>query len=215
MTGISTAIDDENDSAAKTSDGDTVQDGGIAEKQDDGAEGSVATSDAIRTSRGTRFSVTTIATLTAAGCLAASLALASWFGMDARRMDTQRSERELYLHTARQGALNLTTIKYGEVDTDIQRIIDSATGTFYDDFNSRAAAFAEVVRQARSTSLGTITEAGIESVQPDGAQVLVATTVQTTQADQPPQPARHWRMRIAVHKVDAHIAKITNVEFVP
>lgn len=67
----------------------------------------------------------------------------------------------------------------------MQRILDSATGTFYDDFQKRAQPFAEVVKQAKSKSEGTIAEAGLDTSTDNEAQVLVAVTVKTTNAGAP------------------------------
>jgi Mce-associated membrane protein len=120
----------------------------------------------------------------------------------------------MLLAAARQGALNLTTISYAEVDTDIKRILDSATGTFHDDFEKRSQPFVEVVKKAQSKSQGTITEAGLESMQGDNARALVAVTVTTSDAGAAQQEPRSWRMRIDVQKTGED-AKVSNVEFIP
>ena len=87
-------------------------------------------------------------------------------------------------------------------------------GKFYDEFEKRAQPFVEVVKQAQSKSVGTIAEAGLESESDNGAQVLVAVTVKTSNAGAPQQAPRAWRMRISVQKVGDE-AKVSNVEFVP
>ncbi|BBY40102.1 hypothetical protein MMAN_42360 [Mycobacterium mantenii] len=96
----------------------------------------------------------------------------------------------------------------------MQRILDSATGTFYDDFKKRSPAFSEVVKQAHSKSQGTVTEAGLESDDNNQAQVLVAVTVKTSTAGAAEQQPRRWRMRISVQKVGDG-AKVSSVECVP
>ena len=118
------------------------------------------------------------------------------------------------MQVARQGALNLTTIDWQRADADVQRILDSATGEFYDDFAKRSAPFIKVVKEAKSTSTGSITEAGLESEAGDSAQVLVAVAVKTSNVGAPDQQPREWRMRIAVQKV-GDVMKVSNVEFVP
>ncbi len=118
------------------------------------------------------------------------------------------------MQVARQGALNLTTISYTEADADVQRILDSATGRFYDDFQKRSKPFIEIVKQAQSKSVGQITGAGLESVDDDKARVLVAVHVTTSNVGAAEQPPRAWRMRIDVQKVGDG-AKVFNVEFVP
>jgi Mce-associated membrane protein len=140
--------------------------------------------------------------------------LTGWLGYRAYQADQAADLRNLYLQVGRQGALNLTTIDHESAEQDVQRILDSATGTFYDDFQQRAEPFVEVVKQAQSTSEGTIAEAGLESVSDDEAQVLVAVTVRTSNAGAPEQAPRAWRMRITVQKVGDE-AKVSNVEFVP
>ncbi|KRE29192.1 Mce protein [Mycobacterium sp. Soil538] len=140
--------------------------------------------------------------------------LTGWLGY--RTWESQRAEaaREQFLQVGRQGALNLTTIDWEHADNDVQRILDSATGTFYDDFQKRAQPFAEVVKQAKSKSEGTIAAAGLETSTDNEAQVLVAVTVKTTNAGAPEQQPRAWRMRISVEKIGDE-AKVSNVEFVP
>ncbi|MGB8407021.1 MAG: Mce protein [Mycobacterium sp.] len=140
-------------------------------------------------------------------------ALAGWVGYRGYHEHQTQPPRELFLEAGRRGAQSLTTIDYNQVDADVKRVLDTATGTFYDDFNRRAASFADVVKQLKSKSTGTITEAAVESTSGDTAKVLVAVTVDTEVADGPPQPVRAFRMRLTVQKVGAD-AKVSNVEFV-
>src|SRR5262249_24926112 len=114
----------------------------------------------------------------------------------------------------RQGAVDLTTISYLHADADMQRILDSSTGTFHDDFQKRSQPFISVVKQAQADSQGTVTEAALESEQGDQAQVLVAFTVKPTTARAADPRPRLWRMRIAVQKTGDG-AKVANVSFVP
>jgi Mce-associated membrane protein len=142
--------------------------------------------------------------------------LTGWLGFRTYQSHQADEQQKLFLSVGRQGALNLTTIDWQHADQDVQRILDSATGTFYDDFQKRAQPFVEVVKQAQSKSEGTIAEAGLEpeSITDNGAQVLVAVTVKTSNAGAPDQAPRAWRMRLTVQKVDGE-AKVANVEFVP
>ena len=125
-----------------------------------------------------------------------------------------QEQRKLFLQAGRQGALNLTTIDWEHADGDVQRILGSATGTFYEDFSNRAQVFVDFVKQAKSKSVGTITEAALESESGNEAQVMVAVSVRTTNAAAPEQDPRAWRMRISVQRV-GNEAKVSNVAFVP
>lgn len=141
-------------------------------------------------------------------------ALVGWLAVRTHRA-TQLDERQSQIvQAARQGALNLTTIDWQRADADVQRILDSATGEFYDDFAKRSAPFIKVVKEAKSTSSGSIVEAGLESESGDAAQVLVAVAVKTANVGAPAQDPREWRMRISVQKV-GDAMKVSNVEFVP
>jgi Mce-associated membrane protein len=73
----------------------------------------------------------------------------------------------------------------------------------------------DVVERTKSKSVGAISESGIESASDDGAQVLVAVLVKTSNATAAEQPSRSWRMRISVQNVGDNEAKVSNVTFVP
>ncbi|WP_199177984.1 tetratricopeptide repeat protein [Mycobacterium hubeiense] len=140
--------------------------------------------------------------------------LTGWLGYRAYQSHQTEEQRNLFVQVGRQGAVNLTTIDWQHADRDVHRILDSATGTFYDDFQKRSGPFIDVVKKAQSKSEGKVTEAALESGTDDHGQVLVAVTVNTSNAGAPEQQPRSWRMRITVQKVDDE-AKVSNVEFVP
>jgi Mce-associated membrane protein len=206
----SETADDATDEAAKTGD---AGDAGDSEadydaEADEGADADVA-AEAKRPMSAQRIAL--IAGLVAVVALAA---LTGWLGFRTYQSHQADEQRKLFLQVGRQGALNLTTIDYQHADADVQRILDSATGTFYDDFSKRAQPFVDVVKQAQSKSEGTIAEAGVESATDHDAQVLVAVTVKTSNAGAAEQQPRAWRMRMSVQKVGDG-AKVSNVAFVP
>jgi Mce-associated membrane protein len=156
-----------------------------------------------------------LATIVGLVLVVALAGLTGWLGYRAYQSQQAEERDKLFLQVGRQGALNLTTIDWQQADGDVQRVLESATGTFYDDFQQRAAPFVEVVKQAQSKSVGTVAEAGLEDVSGDEARVLVAVTVQTSNAGAPEQQPRAWRMRLTVQKTGEDEAKVSNVEFVP
>ena len=161
--------------------------------------------------------VSSIPSPTAVGVaiIVALLGLGGWLGFRVHQDDQVQAQRNLYVQVARQTAINLTTIDYTEVDADIKRVLDSATGAFHDEFQNRSQPFVEVVKKVQSKSEGTISEAGLLSYTKDQAQVLVAVAVKTSMAAAPPdQEPRRWRMRLTVDKT-GDSAKVSNVEFVP
>jgi Mce-associated membrane protein len=139
--------------------------------------------------------------------------LTGWLGYRAYERHQAGAQRDLFVQVARQGAVNLTTISYTEIDADVQRIIDLSTGAFREDFEQRSKPFIEVVKAAQSKSEGTVTDAGLESQRGDSAQVLVAVAVKSQTAGGQEAP-REWRMRIEVRSVGDD-ARVANVVFVP
>lgn len=140
--------------------------------------------------------------------------LVGWQGFRLYQSHNAEAQRESYVQMARQGALNLTTIDWEHADRDVQRVLDSATGAFRDDFAQRSEPFIDVVKKARSRSEGSITESALESLSSDTAQVLVVARVVITNSGAPEQEPRRWRMRMSVQKIDGEM-KISQVAFVP
>jgi Mce-associated membrane protein len=138
--------------------------------------------------------------------------LTGWLGSRAYQSHQTERERDIFLDAGRQGAINLTTIDWEHADADVQRVLDTATGTFYDEFEQRSQPFREVVKQAKSKSVGTVNEAALESMSGGGGKVLAAVTVRSSNAASPQQPPQAFRMRITVQKVGDQ-AKVSNVEY--
>ena len=127
--------------------------------------------------------------------------LGGWLGYRVHQDREVQAQRNLFVQVARQTAINLTTIDYEEVDADINRVLDWATGAFHDEFQNRSKPFVEVVKKVQSKSEGTIAEAGLLTYTKDQAQVLVAIAVKTSMGAAPPdQEPRRWRMRLTVDK---------------
>lgn len=154
-----------------------------------------------------------LATIAGLVLIVALAALTGWVGYRAHQARQQADQRAMFLQVGRQGALDLTVYDYDHVDAQVQRTLDLATGTFYDDFRRRAPAFAELVKQIKSTSSGTVTDAGIESQTPDAAKLLVAVVVTSQVNGQPDPQPKLFRMRLSLQGVDGG-AKISSVEFV-
>lgn len=145
--------------------------------------------------------------------VAALAALSGWLTYQAHQAYQTDQQRRVLLQVGRQAAVNLTTIDYTRVDADVARILDSATGAFRDEFEHRAQPFIEAVKKMQSKSEGRISEAALESVHGDEAQVLVAVQVKTALPGVPDQGAKGWRMRIDLRKTGANV-KVSNVAFV-
>jgi Mce-associated membrane protein len=155
-----------------------------------------------------------LAAIVGSVAVVAVASIGGWLGFRTYQSHQAQAQRQLFLQVGRQGALNLTTIDWQHADGDVQRLLDSATGKFYDQFSQRKQPFVEMIKKAQSKSVGTVTEAGVESESSDKAQVLVAVSIKTSNLGAADQPTREWRMRITVEKSGAE-AKISDVAFVP
>ncbi|ORB66641.1 mammalian cell entry protein [Mycobacterium shinjukuense] len=140
--------------------------------------------------------------------------LLCWCGFRVQQARQAQAQRSQFLQVARQGALNLTTIDWRHAEADVRRILDGATGEFYNDFAKRSQPFIDVLQQAQATTVGTITEAGLQTQTADTAQALVAVSVQTSTAGEADPVPRAWRMRITVQRVGDQV-KVSDVGFVP
>jgi Mce-associated membrane protein len=207
-----TVLEHPGDGESITSDPATASDSADRSEEQDGAVGAAEDGPG-STPRGRTMSPLRAATVFGVAMLIGLGTLAGWLGLKAHQSHQADQQRALFLQVARQGAVNLTTIDWHHADSDVQRILSSATGTFHDDFANRSQPFIDVVNQAQSTSVGAVTEAGLESQNGDEAQVLVAVSVKVT-AGGAEQAPRAWRMRISVQKAGDD-AKVSNVQFVP
>lgn len=140
--------------------------------------------------------------------------LVGWLGVTVQRCQRAEAPRQEFLQAARQSAIDLTTIDYTHAEADVQRILDSATGGFHDDFAKRSQPFVDVLQKTQSKTEGTVTAAGLESESGDQARALVAVSVKTSNAGSPQPGPRAWRMRISVQRSGGQV-KVSNVEFVP
>ncbi|MGY4711198.1 Mce protein [Mycolicibacterium sp. CBM1] len=205
--------DDEAEATTAAETGDAVEATDTAEATESAED--FTESDAEATTPKTGLSHVRLALMVGLVVVVALGALTGWLGYRAWEVRKADQLDALFVGVGRQGAINLTTIDFEHADADVARILDSATDQFYDDFAKRSQPFIDVVKQAQSKSVGTVTEAGLESVTGDEGQVLVAVTVQTSNRGAQEQQPRSWRMRLTVKKTGDEEAKVSKVEFVP
>jgi Mce-associated membrane protein len=139
--------------------------------------------------------------------------LVGWLSFRAYEADSIKAQRNLFVQVASEGAVNLSTVDYEHADADAQRILDSATGKFYDSFSHRRQSYIENAKRTRSKLTGTVTDAGLQSQTGDRGRVLVAVTVRSADPAQADVEPQFWRMEITVQKMgDAF--KVSDVVFV-
>ncbi|EHI13719.1 hypothetical protein [Mycolicibacterium thermoresistibile] len=136
-----------------------------------------------------------------------------WLGYRTYQMQRDADLRAQFLEAGRQGAFALTNVNWEQADADVQRILDAATGSFYDDMQRRAPSYTELVKQAQSVSKGDVTEVGLESFSEKQGTVLASVIIESSNVGVPEQQPQAWRMRLIVDKVGSE-AKVSAVEFV-
>jgi Mce-associated membrane protein len=147
-----------------------------------------------------------------AGVLLAGLV--GWLGFRAYEADRLETQRDVFVQAACQGATNLLTVDYQHAEADAQRILDSATGKFYDSFARRKQSYIDNAQRMRSKLVAIATDAGLESRNGDQGRVLVAVTVKSSDPALAQQEPQYWRIRVTVQKM-GDVAKVSEVAFVP
>jgi Mce-associated membrane protein len=137
--------------------------------------------------------------------------LVGWLGLRAYQAERREVQRGLFVQTAQDFAANLSTVDYEHAEADSQRIQDSAVGAFAESFAHHKQTYIDNAKKSRSRSLGTVTDAGLESQSGDYGRVLVAVTVQLEGPGK--QIPQFFRMRITVQKIGDG-AKVCDVAFV-
>lgn len=152
--------------------------------------------------------------LTAGVLMLASVAsLAVWTGSRVQEARSVQHRDDAFVAAAKSGAEHLTSISYTQADADVQRILDSSTGAFHDDFAQRAKPFVDLVKKAQSTTVGVVSQAALEATGDQSGRVLVTVSVKTSNAGVPDGEDRSWRMRLTLDSTDAG-PKMSSVEFV-
>ncbi len=105
--------------------------------------------------------------------LIAAIALAGlvgWLGFRTYQAERQEAQRSLVVQTAQ----------------------DVANGAFADSFAQHKPTYVDNAKQAQTRSLGTVTDAGLESQSGDQGRVLVAVTVTSTAAQTLDKIGARW-----------------------
>jgi Mce-associated membrane protein len=119
--------------------------------------------------------------------------------------DDERDGRAAALAAARLEAVNLTTIDYRETDAAVQRILAGATGTLEAQFKQQRSQLGPLLTGAKSTSRGSVLEAGLVKLDGRTAQALVS--VDATVSTQPSgttkaqTSVKHYRMSMKLQQV--------------
>ncbi|MGH3959435.1 hypothetical protein [Mycobacterium sp.] len=125
----------------------------------------------------------------------------------------QRQRAAAFVAGARQGVINMLSLDFNRAKEDVQRVLDSSTGEFKDDFQKRAGDFTSVVEQSKVVTEGAVQKTALQSMGKDSAIVLVLGTERVTNAAGAKDEPRSFRLRVSVVR-DGDQIKMSKVEFV-
>ena len=145
--------------------------------------------------------------------ICALLGASGWMLWHHHTVAAERQRSAAYVAAARQGVINLTSLDFNNAKEDVQRVLDSATGEFKDDFQRRADDFASVVKDSKAVTQGSVRAAAVESMSKDSAVVLVLANERITNSAGAKDDPRAFRFRVTVVR-DGDQLKISKVEYV-
>lgn len=152
-------------------------------------------------------------TIAAVVAICALLGLSGWMVWHHQNVLQERQRAAAYVATARQGVINLTSLDFNKAKEGVQRVLDSATGEFRDEFQKRAEDFASVVKDSKAVTEGSVAATAVESMNKDSAVVLVLGNERVTNIAGAKDQPRTFRFRVSVvHEGDQ--LKVSKVEFV-
>ncbi len=145
--------------------------------------------------------------------ICALLGASGWMLWQHHNVLQERQRSAAFNATARQGVINLTSLDFKKAKEDVQRVLDSATGEFRDDFQRRADDFASVVKDSKAVTEGSVAATAVESMGKDSAVVLVLANERVTNLAGAKDQPRTFRFRVSVVH-DGDELKVSKVEFV-
>ena len=199
--------------------GDPGDDGDDGDDEDDGDPGAhggrEGSAGATEPTGWRRWVALPVLACTAAILLVIGFVAASITMIAQHRDATQRQKHDAaFAAGAKQCVLNMITLDFTKARSDVQRVIDSSTGEFKDDFQKKANDLISLVEKSKAITDGTIDAAALESVAGNSAVVLVAAVSRVTNS--PPdklEPPKLWRLRVTIADEGGQY-KMSKVEYV-
>ena len=129
------------------------------------------------------------------------LAAAALVGAVKLRDASQRDDaRAAALGAARQEALNLTSIDGKDIDTDLKRVLDGATGGFAKDFAARSKDLKGVLTDNQVIAEGRVIDAALVRGDLDTATALVVVDSSVKNKAAPAGRANTYRMQLDLER---------------
>ena len=128
--------------------------------------------------------------------------------------DRQQQSRADALVAARQEALNLTSVDSRDLDGDLKRVQDGATGDFAKDFAAQSVNLRKVLTDNAVESAGEIKDAAVVAMGEGNATVIVVVNSTVKNKARPAGTPRTYRMRLELIKSSSDRWQTAKLEFV-
>ncbi len=167
---------------------------------------------AVPVRRGRRTALVVAAVLGAAAVLGL-LGASAYIVRIHRAVAADRQHAAQYSAAARQGVVNMMAINYNTAQADVQRVLDSATGRFKEDFESTSNDLVKALQDGKIVTDVDVKSVAIQSMTDESAVVLVSAVSQRGDPKAADRDPRTWRAVVTVNREGDQI-KISNLEFV-
>ncbi|MRH90280.1 hypothetical protein GFY24_23050 [Nocardia sp. SYP-A9097] len=122
--------------------------------------------------------------------------------------------RAEYIQVAKQTVINLSTMKDGTADQDIDRILSVVSGDLKAEYSQNRDLYKQIFQQIKVQSNGSVLAAAIEDEGPDSAHVLVLGQQTVTNAASNQPQLKDYRFRVTVTKDGNGNVTASKLEFV-
>jgi Mce-associated membrane protein len=135
-------------------------------------------------------------------------------GLAVRADRAADADRDAVVAVARTQALALMSVNADSIDSQLDTVLDGTTGSFRRDLEGIRQSFAQVVRDGRVDSQGTVDLAGVKDLDGHQGTVLLALSASVTNSQSPQAQPRRYRISVDVVR-EADRWLVAGMEFVP
>jgi Mce-associated membrane protein len=140
-------------------------------------------------------------------------ATCGWLGIQVHRQHQEAQRDQDVLASARQFAVDFTSLDYRRYDRESADVLAGATGEFKKEFANQTKQLTKLVAENKSVSQGQVLDAGIVRVDDRSARVLVVADSEVTNVAAPQGQTRNYRLQLDLVRVGGRWLT-SGVEFV-
>lgn len=159
-----------------------------------------------------RFRGRLVAIGAASVLLCALLGLSGFMAWQDHATDQSRQREGEAAAVARQGVVNIMSLDFTNAQGDIQRVLDSATGKFREDFEAESEFLVQALEESKVVTEVTVNGVAVESLTDDAAVVLVSANSQASNQGDDRRDPQQFRVAVTLAR-DSGALKVSQVDF--